>query len=450
MGRHKLENYFGDRLSQHKEHIDKDELWNSLGLDEEPKREKPVWFRLFGVGLIIIVLGLGSYLYVNRDGSSVNGNTKIESPQEAVYTKKNDNVTEYVFKDEVGFIDNDVSSPDSKPALIRNTFEKQATVRTFVSRTFPDKMEVKTSLIVTTTEINTEPNSSSSLRTSSLSSDIAETKNLQSIEMTHLSIESRLISSLYAVKSIQPRLIHRDVFSHSINDSYLTSQLFTCRSLKEQLWSIGGYAMLFKTNRTLDALSSSTPLQNYLEEREASETVLETLIVGGFLRRQIASNTYLKLGLEYQSITERFENVSIVDTSFTENAVAFNAKVLKEARTFNSHRLINVPLTLGYTTNFGKWNIIAELSPVFTLNQSFGGLFLEADNTLTQNTSTFKTGFSVAGRVAIGISYRHNDNWTFAFLPTYQQHFQSFARADSGYEQKYSLFGSQLVAKYGF
>lgn len=441
MGKHKLEDYFKERLGQHQEPIDKDALWDSLGLDEGAKRDRPVWFRLLGLGLIIVI-GLGSYFYWQEEGRSAIEYTEIKNSQEGIFSSTTHREAEPVLKEngEV-VVDNDEAN-ELKPISISSTLEKEE-LGPLVSDDKFGKRELEASTISTLSEFRIERKGSvTAAATSSLPNKLRR-NHLHKNKENQIRTQSTLISNLYDLGSTYPKLIHRDIFSHAIKDDYVTSP-------SQQRWSIGGYAMLFKTKRTLGALRSSIPLQNYLLEREASETALETFIVGGYMQRQLTSNAYLKLGLEYQSITERFQKASIVDTTFTENAVAFNAKVLKEALTFNNHRLISIPLSMGYIAGFGKWRIVTELSSIFTLNQSFEGLFLEAENTLTQNTDHFNTGLSLAGRVAVGVSYSYDDNWTFSFLPTYQQHFQSSTRSNTGYEQKYRLLGSQLTAQYGF
>lgn len=72
MGKHKLEEYFRDRLSQHEETLDKNELWESLGLEPEPQRRKPFWmYWLVGSGLSLLI-GFAIFSYVSiQDSTSV-------------------------------------------------------------------------------------------------------------------------------------------------------------------------------------------------------------------------------------------------------------------------------------------------------------------------------------------------------------------------------------------
>lgn len=210
-------------------------------------------------------------------------------------------------------------------------------------------------------------------------------------------------------------------------------------------FSMGAYGGIYKTYRTLSDLGET----GYVKSRDSLETVLETFTTGAYLRMDVTEHTYVKLGMEYQSIAERLQYAFIADSTITENVVEFNATVLKEWRNYNHHRLVNVPLTIGYEINLGQWHLVAEGTSVVSVRKSFSGLMLDRGGELSSGVDQFSTGMSFAGRLALGIGYEL-ENLSFHCLPTFQKHFGSFSEITTGYDQEYQMLGIQLGVNYHF
>lgn len=464
MGKHKLEEYFKDRLGQHEEFIDKNELWANLGLEEEPRKKRPLWFWFFGVGLVLMTAGLGTYAVVDRADIIGTSGALAQDKITALPVEKSLAAESIIDKSS----DRSIAPVSTMSYSTEDTISNLAQINT-VSNQSSDNLQSRSknsgikfkqetkSTIIQASEIK---ENNQQLVAASIERDRSESevKISVSIDSEKIAEKGIMADNTGTIKAAEKNFIplisklaildaaqlepEKSLFSFSNNN------LVEPRIADRSLWSAGAYSILYITERTLQSID--TEQESYINNRDEFETQLETFVVGGFLHRQLTDKFYVKAGLEYQAITERFDYSKFRDTTTVSNAVEYDVTILQEWKNYNRHKLFNVPLTLGYSDDFGRWGFIAEVTPIFTIRKSFDGLLLETDGSLSSNTDQFGTEFSMGGRLAIGLAYNCNEKFSIYFLPSYQMHFGSFTKATIGYEQRYSMLGVHAGVRYGF
>jgi len=456
MRKQKIEDYFRKRLGEDEVFIDKNELWDSLGLEKEEKDRAPIWFLLSGfLGLIMLVV-IGYYFMDSKgDASALEANSSHEYLDQLI-SKNSKTKTKEIEAPAANSIQKEnlptevetelVATPLTTSNQIQTTSQDLRTTTTITKET-EFETAVNPSLLNVTGQItNAVPKESNfSLQNTRAQlpkflNGFEEQKEVQVQKQKALFNPAKLNASVPSLLEISPRVrpAYVPLFS-------LPKKIPIVIARAEKNWHVGAYTGVYYTQRNLEGRDTTS----YLDDRENYESSLETVTAGVFMQRDFNENSYFKIGLEYQSINEKFEYASLGDTTIYNVATGVEAKLLKEWINYNHHRLFNIPLSLGYKKKLGNWNIFSEITTVVTLRKSFSGLLLESNQRVNRNTNHFKTGASLALRYGIGISYDHGD-WNFYFMPSYQRHLGSFSKEEQGYTQGYSMLGAQLGLRYGF
>ncbi len=471
MGKHKLEDYFKNRLSQQEEHIDKDLLWAGLGLEDEQEKKKPIWmFWLLGLFFALVLATL--ILYADN---SVDEQALIVENESTEQLDLNESM-EQGFIDETNIADSVEDNPITESINVHSSQIIKSQANTTVQNKkleevknddnnafSQDNKVVSIAVNISKTNINSGEGENGFLPNDEAIDQ--EELPLRTVKQDNINYTQGQNNNSGAVaqNNVNKEFIEENRMLLSV-DNLATIGLSTFNQSKDPLrisnesliqpideqrnrWSIGSYAILYKTTRTLIGTDKN---QEYINARNNTERSLETFVAGGFLEYKVTRHNYLRLGIEHQSISERFDFSTEADSSYLKNLIAYDATVYRKWLNYNRHQLINIPITLGFNTDREKWNFMAEITPVLTIKKSFDGTFLQEESNIPENTNQFSTDFSVAGRLALGLSYQYDDHWSLSFMPSFQQHFKSFSREDAGYEQKYTMIGVQLGLKYGF
>ena len=245
---------------------------------------------------------------------------------------------------------------------------------------------------------------------------------------------------------------------------------------KGNRFSIGIYGGANYTHRTL-AEKREVP-STLLSNRETYETPLETSQVGVNFSFKILNkekyNLEITTGLQLTSIAERYKNYSTtaetVGDVFGVQYLSYglgNDPVeimgwISQTKTteykkeiFNTYRMIDIPVLIGYNRSFGKkWEmgiqggIFANLSlqtEGIIPNSSLSDVDLESDE-----FNIFKSNVGLSYHLGFSIRRELTKHWELNFSPAVRYFGNDFANDNYGLSQKYMLFGGNVGVRYKF
>jgi len=245
------------------------------------------------------------------------------------------------------------------------------------------------------------------------------------------------------------------------------------RRRRTPAWSVGleiqGGAALTNRNLSLKNIENQT----WLDLREATESTLETVQIGGLIDLQHRSGFAISTGIQWSRIAEKYTIEEITTTQNLENALISYSidmnqdtvnrtydDILRTSTTttaregFNNYRLLDIPLLIGYHIKNETWSLGFQTGILTNLSLSTKGYIYDENNLLVDINANQKNiykssigiGFYVGltGRVAL------NDNLQITASPFYQKNAGSFTLSEGPITQKYSWLGLNIGLRYGF
>jgi|GEM_PF-4765196 len=477
MGERDIDKHFRDELKGYSKEVDTDAIWSALDLGEE-KKKRPIL--IWALGILFVLISTFSYFVI--DTSIID--QKIErTTTETVAIEKEG--SELVF-DAVNTINDSFkkrkeNSIASNSIIDKNTVENRVQITDQKSNdiaqnksigisinaknlnvinsniiNFPSTVEVKESTLSFI-----EKKSRSTL--SDIKSDNSELRNISSIGSNHL-LNSITPTEILAhntldSKNAQPfSIIERATPGSNLVKIYLHN-ISSSGGL-----SLNVYSGIYNINRTLSA--QNVALEEFLAIREEVETPLELVSVGAQLRYDIGS-VYFKGGIEYQSLNERFEleQYDVLDTVPAPGVVGIlidsDGNALNQMGTvyeentlttnwtyYNSHRLFNIPLGIGYEKGLENWFFFIEAQSQLNFHHSFSGKRLDQEGNVTDGNSDIDRSFKLGLGAAVGVRYKIADNTSIYCSPNYFSYLDSFADSSKGIAEKYSIYGIQVGLSY--
>ena len=245
------------------------------------------------------------------------------------------------------------------------------------------------------------------------------------------------------------------------------------RRRRTPAWNLGleiqGGASL--TNRKLTLVDNEDVA--YLNLREATESALETIQIGGKVELQHRTGFSISTGIQWSRITEKYSiEEKIIEERLENTLISFSIDmnqdtvnrtyddILRTRTTtatregFNRYRLLDIPFLVGYHFKNEKWSLGLETGILANLNLSTKGFVYNENSQLVDldanQKNVFKAnvglGFYVGatGRVAL------RDNIQISINPFYRINGGSFTISENLIAQKYSWIGMNVGLRYGF
>ncbi len=223
--------------------------------------------------------------------------------------------------------------------------------------------------------------------------------------------------------------------------------------------------------RTLSSKDSAP--RNYVEIRDSMETTLDAFRVNLDFVMQYKNGLYLKSGLEYGQINERFnayiewdstevEPDQLVAIYYNIDGVASDRKGEGEVTTkywirkkkFNRYRSIDIPIIVGYQSKRAEdkrlgWFIEGGASVNIWFKPS-GEIFSSTDQVLDlkENADLFKTRTGISLLGAAGLSYKVANKFSLWASPELKYNLQSITSDKNTLDQEYLNVGLRLGIRY--
>jgi len=456
-----IDKYFKKRIIGFSDEIDTDVLWNDLDLDEK-KKDRAIFLWLFGcfscLGLLAIVY-FGIFTSDHKTADTFldkSNNSHVSSIEKSEQVNSEDPSSESsIILNENAEIESNESSNKSnfskrkttKNQLTSSDYKQSNTSKSYIEKMLPNlSFDNSNSIII---EHKEQPeNSNNSTRSLINKSDIISSPHF-------LEFKNLELLNFNVLESVS----EREDFTNIV-DRLLIEPLVPQYS--------NSFDLGFYTNYSLAQRSISTDYQSlneFLESKDDSETVLDAIALGSFMRYNFISGFYIKLGIEALSITERFDHKEnridsiVIDggiSSYHVSAQGDTTAVFGQSRTtgvvtshwinHNHHRLLSLPLSIGYEWQSDRWSYFIEGGFHLNILYQFSGKQLNIYGDVSSESLDKKLKHSYV--LSAGINYKLTPITSIYFQPRFQSTFSIRKDLDiesgSLISQNYKMYGVQV------
>ncbi len=471
MDKRDIDKYFKDELQGYSKEVDTDAIWKSLDLEKKSRKSRFFWWPI-AFALIVILSGI--YFVLDRNTSHpvlvrLNQNTIDEKEASsnlmsdiAISKLPNNNTKDILAINTVeeGQISENIVDKLSAPnvATIESDSIKMRIDVNAIGHIISDPIKVNdTSSGDQFTSIKSRENNEL------LALDIKSETKLSKDESLHLiqtaNNSKNITSSSLEIKYAQPLPVNKRALSEPLLIKKDVLNDYSNRGIRLNIYSGISYV-----DRSLNA--HNIELNPFVLSKEKTETPLELISLGVQLRYDIGA-VYLKGGIEFQWLNTKFEyeQYNIIDTVATSGVVGIlidaNGNSFNQVGTvyeensltsqwthYNSHRLFNLPLSIGYEKKISKWYFSIEAQSQLNFMHSFSGKRLDKEDNVTDNTSDINQSFKMGLGVAFGLRYKLSDVTSIYCSPNYFSYITSFTKRSESYSENYSLLGLQIGMSY--
>jgi len=467
MGQFDIDKYFKKRISNHSEDINTDDLWNDLGL-EEKKKERGIFWWLFGA---FACLALLTVVYHNSFSSNQNTSESTSEYLNSAYAgavekNENSNLANASTKSS-DFIKETTNS--EKDQLIKETNTSTITnaVPNFVEQDFNQINNSKINDRPTPANVEINMTDLNQIETAKIPSESNQKTSLfKSDQKTNYTEQLTRLTYLEKLKFEMLKSESQSASQIAIANNF---QLISLAHKKSQLFDIGFYTHYNLAQRNITTISNGPKeLDNFLTIKNSSEKVLDAIALGTNIRYKFNRGFYTQLGIEALSITERFNYQTERDASVIIEGDILSYHVSAQGDTttminqgtaiptatldwinYNHHRLLSIPLSLGYKKQNTRWSYFVEGSFHLNLLYRFSGrqLNFARDIALEALDENLKHSYVLSA----GVSCKLNPRISLNLQPRFQSTFSTNStEPDSSIpiSQNYNLYGIQVGLSY--
>ncbi len=219
------------------------------------------------------------------------------------------------------------------------------------------------------------------------------------------------------------------------------------------------------------SLSNNSATSQYLQKKDSSERMNVGFTAGVRIVKPITNNIWLKTGVQYTQMNERYiyrseneiktttvvtvrtiirapgDTVVVSDTSVLQTAGYKNLSVT------NRYRSIDIPLTVGY--QFGNEGddikVGINAGVIFNISSWYQGVILDtalAVVPLTKSNMVYKSKLGLGLYAGLSISKQLGDDMQVFFEPYFRYNLSNMTTAQASYNQKFSLGGLSIGLRF--
>ncbi len=475
-----FENKIGKELSDHRSAVDVDALWSAIEPDvdrinaaRKKKRRGFLW--LWFAGLAAVGFGIGFYL-LNNENETQNGQTTERMAQEISTTNTAD-ADRNILK----------TLPENEPVVETGIENKEATVIGKIDNPIAStnseapKKSTKTNFIRNQASAETPGLANVYKETSEVLGDKTTLENIQSPHETVLEGQKRIPIKIDRLATIPMSLFHvnTDLSSYLIIDEIentpLVEQVPDLANTLDKRHPASKSPFRFSGSIRAGAGFADRRLgmtdslgTDYLESRESTEKILETVNAGLLINARHQSGFEISTGFNFARMTELFEIQNTVvdndsipgikyygvnpnnDTIPVFGMVPHMVTVETHKKYYNRHTFFDIPVIVGYHFGNGDWTFGAEAGVFANLSLKTSGRFLAEDGTDTDIAPIFKSSIGLSYYVGFSAGYKINDKLEVGLSPHVRHFPKSITQTSYTLSQKYTLYSINASARYWF
>ena len=308
--------------------------------------------------------------------------------------------------------------------------------------------------------------------------DIKTKTNTSLTSLTKVENQNILSNKLNADRNAVARLNNQSISLFQIAQSGLAYQPLAdkrdwSRCEIKKPWhflveAYGGFGYPLMKHESKDPLDASA----YLADWEEAQSAVGGIQAGAALVIQSPGGFEFTGGMEYQHVVQKLESQStttsiitwfnpmayfIIDANgnkiwvadSTTSTVITSQKRTNEIR----HRLINIPIKIGYVAPFGDWNLGAHAGVILHLSHVVDGVILQPDGSyleIDKNNSAlvYKKDIGLSYTADIHIGRQVTDNLELFIRPEFRYHSDSWTSVAHQISTKIQLAQLQVGMRY--
>lgn len=459
MGKFSLERKIKDRLQGHEVHIDKRELWKSLGIEEEEKDRKGIWYWWLG-GIIGLAFIGGMWWYIQSDNMEAPNVQEFSSVEidDNIAKTGNETSDENATVEQLASIIDEVESQNNEAIKTTNQNSRNSNLNSNSkqNRNNTNSNQTQENTLVTQRSLANESktiDNSTNKTNKELSNHIGNNIGSESVNLN----KELFIDRLQSVTSFL-------FFDRDLGDLYVDAKPFIKPLPKPRKFEFEFFGGVGTNNRTL-----SSEFEDHLLRRDTSESTLEQVSLGISLKYIIGGGFYGKAGLSINRWNEQYTYNLVSDTTETtvdvpdvilidlsgNSTTQFTGGIQTIYNTidwvrYNRLTQIDLPITIGYEHRISRWSLFGEASGIFNLKQKFNGYLNTEEGIETQNPDIFKSSIGFNLGLNAGIGYGFTPRLRARLSARYYRSLGSVLLQSTEVEQKYSSIGARVGIGYLF
>ncbi|MFK8104182.1 MAG: hypothetical protein AB8G15_16765 [Saprospiraceae bacterium] len=466
MAEDKLGRFMKDKVYRHQSTTDAEALWQKIAVaqNEKPTRRKGMLFWMWGATMVLLLGGLlatKSYWFAEQQ---IDLATSTILPTVKTTEAK---------------IEGNRIAADQ---LEISTATRKKKIATPIAS---NPAEITQATTMVRTELQAK-------NTTNIVKPVVVAKKHSDVILNTTSVTESESQGLTAVSPVKTTAANRQSFNNKLNREILSLlPALTLPTLaSEEVYAIkpGVWAAADRTNarnafeysvglnliygsslKTLATKSDET--QGLLDLRRNSETRLEVLAARLDFKMEHHSGLYGKIGLEYEQINERFDfdfietrtyldDNQLLEIIYDVNGVPMEVygtgevtEILEyKKKVYNSYRMIDIPLLVGYTFKGGDFSLFLESGVAMNINFAPEGELFNASGEpvklAEEKENIFKTNVGISVLAGIGLSYQLSEQFSLSFSPRIKVRPNSITTDAYPLTQKYTNTAIQLGMRY--
>ncbi len=477
-----------DKIQNHQVHLDKEALWQGINAKRKKKRR-------FLFLLPILFLGLIASYYL---ANNLTDNSKMESLQSNVGTTESMQKREQELKEDRATIVDEIqeSNTEEKSITKQNAIQTavedsdkinenkktenkltQNAQNTIVTRSLQrtETIEQRQSAQPERQFPNMEPTTIQSIAkrnessvpheitlTSKLSTDVPFLKNETKTEK-----QGTVLQDAFFLKGSDLYNLDSKIYAYfpSLVEPIQTIEIVENKNRFSLLFAAGyGYAF-----RNLKSTDTIIEFDEYAELRNNAEKTLDELSIELGLKYHFTKSLYLRSGMQFAQITERFLHTDEYQNMVTERGVVFQligpngevieslegertgTQVVRDNFTFyNQYRFLDIPLSIGYHPMKGKLGVGIEAGILANISLNFDGHLYDESEVVIQPDNYFKNRIGLRYTLGFPIQYTLKENMRVFARPNFVYSNSGIQTERNSLVQKYKIARLQLGLEYAF
>jgi hypothetical protein len=482
MGKDSLDKHIRDQLYSHKTPTDPELIWQKVQAAKGGTTRKPPFYYWLIPIVFIGVLSAGYFMSADRiDDSQKTGS--------AVLTENFVNKSEIIYSNITSDQEKEIESIDqskqntsvtinkTKTNVINKNLANTTVVKKNTSLNKSSKTEIS-KILSFQNEDNTlikdlkaiEENKGNEFQsTSNKEDDVRASINtlgahMSSSNLTTIKLQLDRLSNL---ESLTPQLPKLNLEIPQLN---LLSPAFRPYN-RNSSWdfSLGVYGSYGLTDKKMSA--SGIDSIGYLSARKRTESSLEAIGLGVDIKASKWDNFYIKTGLAYNQINERFDLLDSRDSTYVDDNVLIRITVnangdsipeygpglvtetyFFQKRIHNSYIFIDFPVSFGFEYQTEDLGYFIEAGASMNLLFSQRGEIFDSSqlpysiNDDSQSYFKSNAGISLIG--GFGLSYRISDFMSISAQTNLRYQLSSLNTSNNPIDQKYVIIGLQAGMRF--
>lgn len=488
MGKDYLLNHIKDQVSNHKVNIDKDALWTNLqpalAANTATAVSTPAWlqfilnggFVVFFFTTAMIISGFEADKSVADVESSIDIHTELKDNSAVANltiptqsTVKGTDTNPVTVEQTLVAQSDELSSSKKAPFIKTNTISRTSSS---INKSTIQANPTSDRASNTNTEVspsgispNTSFNGAGSLAsTSTYNKQIIDNKLSKGLSLSTYKAPS-------AINLLNP--LKKDFVYNSIESSqkrkfsFGTTDCPTFGNKGPNPWSIFAYTGPNMTFRNLSSANNEN--EAYLNQREETESALESLRSGLGIKYSFRNGIYVKAGIEHLRINEKLNTTatrdtsyvledqiiqvivhSVGDTTFVRGDLPITERITQNWEVYSKYTALSFPISVGYEVLSGRWSYFGEAGVVINTRFNFSGYITDAAGTPVQDPDIFKSRVGMGLHLTAGLGYNITPRIKLTASPSFFKNLDAVNNQANLIDQEYSTLGLLVGAEYKF